>query len=91
MDGYGYDMDAPRYPVVLPTLFYRTFVWFWWEPLQAFLVWAGSTTYERFWVDDAVRAAASKTATRVLAEFTKTVTSQETFEPGGSMYDDEVI
>ncbi|KAF2712416.1 hypothetical protein K504DRAFT_464510 [Pleomassaria siparia CBS 279.74] len=95
MDGYGVDEDAPKWPKVIPTLFYRTFMQFWWQPLWAVIGWVGNTVYEFCWADEAVVQAATKTTVKIARAATRTVTSmQETWdstEPIGSIYDDEVI
>lgn len=91
MVGYGVKYDAPIYPFVLPTLFYRNFIRAWWRPLWGFLVWIYHTTYNYYW-DDMVVKTATQTATMAARQFTRTVVSQqETFEAAGSMYDDEII
>lgn len=39
MIGYGVDPDAPRYPFVIPTLFFRPFRWLW-QPLLQLFTWS---------------------------------------------------
>lgn len=92
MDGYGVRYDAPVYPFVLPTLFYRKLVRFWWRPLLASVTWLGNSAYEYCWANEEVVKRATQTATRVVKQYTKTVASQHgTWEAGGSIFDDEVI
>jgi hypothetical protein len=92
MDGYGVKYDAPVYPFVLPTLFYRKLVRFWWRPLWGSVMWLGNTAYESCWANEEVVKSVTQTATRVVNQYTKTVASQHgTWEADGSIFDDEVI
>jgi hypothetical protein len=38
-------MNAPRYPYVIPTLIYRTFIKGWFLPLSSFFTWIGATMW----------------------------------------------
>jgi hypothetical protein len=91
MDGYGVRYDAPVYPFVLPTLFYRKFMKWWWKPVWGAVEWVGNSAYESYWADDMAKVA-TEAATRVVNQYTRTVMSQQgTWEAGGSIFDDEVI
>lgn len=92
MDGYGVKYNAPVYPFVLPTLFYRNFLKWWWTPVWRALGWVGNSAYECCWQNEELVKRATQTATRVVNQYTKTVASQHgTWEAGGSIFDDEVI
>jgi hypothetical protein len=91
MKGFGVVWDAPRYPYVIPTLLFRTFLQPFWRPLWILLSWIGRAAYNCFFDGDASPASATVTArsfaTKILQQ------AQETFEPEFdlSMNDDEVI
>jgi hypothetical protein len=42
---FGVNLNAPRYPFVIPTLIYRAFVKDWWLPLCSFFSWIGATVW----------------------------------------------
>lgn len=90
MIGFGVVWDAPVYPYVLPTLFYRNLLKPFWVPLYAFLKWLARTAYACVFGDDvsgpSTAQSARKAATRILQ-----YAAQETFESDFRMTDDEVI
>lgn len=42
---FSVNMNAPQYPFVLPTLFYRNFIRFWWLPIWSCLRWIYSSIW----------------------------------------------
>jgi hypothetical protein len=91
MVGFGVDMNAPRFPFVVPTLLWRKCVKPVWMPIRA--VWG-------FFYEDgggehtarATRAATAATAEHVRRFATKVLSqAQQTWEAELSMNDDEVI
>jgi hypothetical protein len=41
-------MNAPKFPFVIPTLLYRTFVKGWWVPISSFFSWIVATIWGCF-------------------------------------------
>ncbi|KAF2107849.1 hypothetical protein BDV96DRAFT_288454 [Lophiotrema nucula] len=88
MKGFGVEWDAPQFPYVLPTMFYRKLLRPFWRPLWALLVWIWNATYNCFFEDDTVR----ETTTRTARHFASTaIRNHQTFEPDLRMSDDEFI
>ena len=86
MKGFGVVFDAPRYPFVLPTLFYRKLIRTWWHPLWRFLTWS----WNYYWLEDGTTNSATITASRVATRVLQQAT--ETFDYSDlSMNDDEII
>ncbi|KAF1947845.1 hypothetical protein EJ02DRAFT_6574 [Clathrospora elynae] len=42
---FSVNMNAPRYPFVIPTLIYRAFIKEWWSPIYSFFSWIGATMW----------------------------------------------
>ncbi|KAI4655386.1 hypothetical protein J4E93_000098 [Alternaria ventricosa] len=58
------NMKAPKFPFVIPTLIYRTFVQGWWVPISSFFSWIAATIWSLFFGFEeaqAVRYSASQT------------------------------
>ncbi|KAG9192288.1 hypothetical protein G6011_11022 [Alternaria panax] len=45
---FSVNANAPKYPFVIPTLVYRTFVQGWWVPISSFFSWIGATMWGCF-------------------------------------------
>jgi uncharacterized membrane protein len=41
-------MKAPKFPFVIPTIVYRTFIKSWWVPISSFFSWIGATIWACF-------------------------------------------
>ncbi|KAF2647582.1 hypothetical protein K491DRAFT_699541 [Lophiostoma macrostomum CBS 122681] len=100
MVGFGVDMDAPRYPYVLPTLLWRKCV----KPVSAPVRWIWSFFFQEegqeavrrrggAGVGAGVPAMGTRTAEEFVRGFATKVLSQaqETWEPELRMGDDEVV
>lgn len=94
---FSVNMDAPRYPFVIPTLIYRNLIKAWWLPLYSFLSWIWTAIFgfdemSTHTVLDGVRRAASsttvKSAWRVSSQ---TVQATEDFDWDLSMGDDQLV
>jgi hypothetical protein len=84
MKGFGVDWDAPRFPLVIPTVLYRKLL----QPIAQPVLWTWNSLFES---EDARRAATStarKVTTRIIQAHTQhTIDSEPVFR----MDDDEVI
>ena len=45
---FSVNANAPKYPFVIPTLIYRTFIQSWWVPISSFFSWIGATMWACF-------------------------------------------
>ncbi|KAI4633120.1 hypothetical protein J4E80_000483 [Alternaria sp. BMP 0032] len=45
---FSVNMKAPKFPFVIPTLIYRTFVQGWWVPISSFFSWIAATMWSLF-------------------------------------------
>ncbi|KAL1800264.1 hypothetical protein ACET3X_000606 [Alternaria dauci] len=45
---FSVNANAPKYPFVIPTLVYRTFIQGWWIPIYSFFSWIGATIWASF-------------------------------------------
>lgn len=45
---FSVNVKAPKFPFVIPTLVYRTFVQGWWVPISSFFSWIGATVWSLF-------------------------------------------
>ncbi|KAK4547619.1 hypothetical protein LTR36_000576 [Oleoguttula mirabilis] len=78
MVGYGVDMNAPRFPFVIPTLFFRPFK-FIWEPASETLGWCSGLLFHSLFGDNAVSSdppvAKPAHGTTIRKAFTNTLSS----------------
>jgi hypothetical protein len=82
MVGFGVDWDAPRYPFVLPTLFWRKIL----KPVSTPFLWMWHAFCYFFFDEDggSTTASATRTATTVFQE-------TDVFESDFGFADDEFI
>lgn len=45
---FSVNMKAPKFPFVIPTVIYRTFVQGWWVPISSFFSWIAATMWSLF-------------------------------------------
>jgi len=87
---YSVNPDAPEFPFVIPTLFYRSFIRFWWTPVWSLITWLWTSTFDA----DATTRLASESLEARLPTLTvitgpSPIAEEATWEQ--SMMNDEVV